>query len=103
MLVIEVQVRLLQAGQLRDPQPRARQELDDEPVPALEGVDEGIELSRGDQLGNHEGGESLELLKVSNYRKTLTVRKLRSNSRNGGELGDLLKGSISPWRVQEHG
>ncbi len=33
---IEVQVRLLQAGQFRDPEAGARQELDDEPVPALD-------------------------------------------------------------------
>lgn len=34
--VVEVQVGLLQAGQLRDPHPRARQEFDDEPVPAID-------------------------------------------------------------------
>ena len=54
--VVEVQVGLLQAGQLRDPHPRARQELDDEPVPAIEGVDEGFELGGGYELGNHEDG-----------------------------------------------
>lgn len=61
--VVEVQVRLLQAGQLRDPEAGARQELDDEPVPALKGVDERFELGGGYELGNHGGGEGLELIK----------------------------------------
>lgn len=61
--VVEVQVGLLQAGQLRDPHTCARQKLDDEPIPALKGVDERFELGLGYELGNHGDGEGVELIK----------------------------------------